>query len=124
MNRKKRIALVVLVIGLIIILFQIKVTGVTTQTLIMAGLLLCSAAAAAWGKRTPWSEKLRPVMFVMAAVAFALLVWATINLINSYKVEVSERNSATNTYNSLYVPSPAWISEKQSQTTETESHNM
>ena len=95
MNRKKRTALVLLVIGLIIILFQIKVTGFTAQTLIMAGLFLCSAAAAAWGKRTPWSEKLRPVMFVMAAVAFALLVWATINLIKSSKVEVSERNSAT-----------------------------
>ena len=89
MNRKKRTALVLLVIGVIIILFQIKVTGFTALTLIMAGLLFCSAAAAAWGKRTPWSEKLRPVMIVMAAVAFALLVWAIINLISIYKVEVS-----------------------------------
>ena len=123
MNRKKRIALVTLVIGIIIILFQIRVTGVDMQTFVMTGLLLCSAAAAAWGKRTRWSEKLRPVMFVMAAVAFALLVWATVNLIKSYKVEVSERNSATNTYNSLSVPKPAWNSERQSQTTESESRN-
>lgn len=123
MNRKKRIALVLLVIGLIIILFQIKVTGVTTQTFIMTGLFLCSAAAAAWGKRTPLSEKLRPVMFVFVAVAFALLVWATFNLIKSYKAEVSERNSATNSFNSLSVPAPVWKSEKQSQTTESESHN-
>ena len=50
MNRKKRIALVTLVIGLIIILIQIRVTGVDTQTFFMTGLILCSAAAAAWGK--------------------------------------------------------------------------
>ncbi len=111
MNRKKRIALVTLVIGLIIILIQITVTGVTTETLFMTGLLLFSAAAAAWGKRTPWSEKLRPVMFVFVVVAIALFVWATVNLIKSYKAEVSERNSATNNFNSLSAPSPSWKSE-------------
>lgn len=111
MNRKKRIALVVLVIGLIIILIQIRVTGVTTETLFMTGLFLCSAAAAAWGKRTPWSEKLRPVMFVFVVVAIALFVWATFNLIKSYKAEVSERNSATNNFNSLSAPAPGWKAE-------------
>lgn len=122
MTRKHRLALVLLAVGSVIILFQIVATGFSTDTLILGALIVSSAMAAAWGKQTSWSVKLRPVMLVLAVGAFGLFVWAMVNLLKSSSIEISESHSTVGSASGL-----SSKSEKQLHTTkiatEQESHS-